>query len=733
MSRTNRTSRHPSERTLHRFADADLSGSPAERVASHVSVCPHCRARIRFIRVLGRAASDGVEIEPPAGILERALARRAAGERIRLPLNDPPRLRSASALARAAILIIAIVGGIFAVGVRELGAFRSDLSFQPSRPERGERIALTYRADPGMAEQQELRVRARLRSKHDENYNVGMKTTVVATLVRTDDLLFRGSFTLPDSIVYAVFAVETLDGRIVDNNGRRLWELSVHQADGRPIAEALEQRSSDMMGRNWELAFESAKELARQYPSDPHGLSAVSFFEPLALGTTAWSDSGLPRFQERFAQLNRELRDRQDLDGDALQWMMLAARGAKDSIASEHWRTALLRRFPHHTQSLQLHIVYDILVPHYKDTTRVLHELDSVWTVVEHEPDKGGPGYRHLVRQGLNFAAGTRDADLTIRWAERFLAVFPSLSTEVAARLAAIPTLRQRAIQILEAELDRVEAAPDEDRPLEMTVEENQRRLEIPIQRLSNQFGRVLLDDGQTERAAESLQRAVNIGWNTKVFRSVAEVQLELGQASAAFRTLARVAADPTTTASFADTARERLGQAFDPSSWEEHVRTARETMHRRTLRDATMRSLPERIRLVTRDGTTRTFREITNSRVTLVVIWNRYCGEAIQALPDIGRLAQVLEERGIAVVIVAEQPPSDDLYEFVRERGVTQPLYHDTRHEATRAFNSWGTPEYFITDELGRIRFEYTDLFSALRQAEALTEEIATTEGSQP
>ena len=134
----NKTSRHPSERTLHRFADNDMSGSPAERIASHVSVCPHCRARIRFIRALARAASAQLEIEPPAGVLERALARRAAGERIQLPLYDPPRPRSARALARAAILGIAIVGGIVTLGAPEAGAYQSEFSFYPLRPVRGE-------------------------------------------------------------------------------------------------------------------------------------------------------------------------------------------------------------------------------------------------------------------------------------------------------------------------------------------------------------------------------------------------------------------------------------------------------------------------------------------------------------------------------------------------------------------------------------------------------------------
>jgi len=133
------------------------------------------------------------------------------------------------------------------------------------------------------------------------------------------------------------------------------------------------------------------------------------------------------------------------------------------------------------------------------------------------------------------------------------------------------------------------------------------------------------------------------------------------------------------------------------------------------------MRSLPDRVRLVTGEGLTRTFNEITGGRLAFVAIWDRYCGPAIEALPGIERLAAELEARGIPVIIIAEQPPSDELDAFLAELGVGLTLFHDTRKEATRAFNSWATPEYFITDGDGRIRFEYTDLDSVLRQVATL------------
>jgi len=714
---------HPREVTLHRFEDGELTGLRREHVAAHLEACARCRALVLSIRSLSEAAGGLHPVGPPDGLLEAVVARRAAGDRVILPTSDPRAPRITRAAARVAAIGLLLAAGFIAVQVRDAGAHASDLRFEPERPLRGAAIAVAYTPEAALASYPTLRLRARLRDRDDESYNGGMTSTVLATLERDDDGEYRGEFTLPDSIVFAAFAVEAPDGSVVDANDRRLWELVIHD-EGRPLAAALEQRSNDLMGRNWELAFESARELARLYPDEPRSLSLVSFFEPLVMGEQAWADSGLAAFQDRFARLDAKLRGRTGLDGDQLAATMWSARRAEDSTREAHWRERLLVAFPRHTQTLQHRIIHEILMPHYADTAYVIARLDSIWGTVDDEPVRTGPGYGHLLGQGLGFAAGTGDAELAGLWADRYLEVWPTGRVNGARAIAPIPALRPRAITLLEGELARLESPSDDDRPLHLTVEENLRRLERPIQSVLATLGNTLIDAGETERGAATLARAAAIGWDTGMFRRIAEAQLELGRADAALSTFARVAADPATTPAFADSIRDRLGSAYDEAVWQDRVEAARTAMHDRTLEDATMRSLPDPVRLKTRDGQTRTLRDIAAGRVAFVTMWDRYCGAAIEALPEIERLANELEARGIAAIVIAEQPPSPELDAFLREKNVEITLYHDTRREAIRAFNAWGTPEYFITDADGRIRFEYTDLSSALRQVAALERE---------
>lgn len=726
--------RHPTFGDLNKYADGELPESRRARIARHLANCSACRRSVQSIEELTRAAVTLPERAVPDGILGRINARRAAGDRLILPTDGVPQRSNLFGtagprrawLAAAAALVFLIVGIPMVDRVAELGAVRigGELTITPEQPRRGSEITFKYRDASVFGDVPTLLLRARYRTPADGSYNNGMQHIVAGELERMRSGLYRGQVQLPDSVVYATFSVETPDGDRVDSNGRRLWELLVHDEEGRPLADALVQRSNDMMGRNWELAFESVKDLARLYPDDPRGLSLVSFFGPLVVGEQTWADSSLPAFRERYAELDRRLRDHEDLDGDQLEDMMHAARRVEDTLAYKRWRSALMGRFPRHTQSLQQYIIYDLLSSHYTDTARVLSELDSIWRDVEHEPVKEGPGYSQLVSQGLSFAVGSGDAEAARVWADRYSALYPSAGSSLARRIVTVPELRNRAISLLEAELDRLQKEPPEDRRLYMTVGEYRRWLEQPIQGVLSVLGRALLGDGQTGQAAGVLERAGHIGWETGIFRQIADAQLQLGDTTAALATLARVAADPGTVEAFVDTVRDRVGDAFDDVVWRSEVLAAREIMRERTLREATTRALPERIRLVMPDGSTDTFRAITDGRAAFVTMWSRSCGWAVRALPDIERIARDLEARGVAVLVIAEQPPSQELDRFLQESGVDLPLYHDMRREATRAFNSWGTPEYFITDREGRIRFEYTDLGSVLRQADALTAE---------
>jgi hypothetical protein len=91
---------------------AELAGldelEPARRAAvrDHLAECPACRERLSFTRdVRAAAAALATAGEPPADTLPRVLARRAAGERIILPVNDPD---PAPAPTRRRVLLMAI-------------------------------------------------------------------------------------------------------------------------------------------------------------------------------------------------------------------------------------------------------------------------------------------------------------------------------------------------------------------------------------------------------------------------------------------------------------------------------------------------------------------------------------------------------------------------------------------------------------------------------------------------
>lgn len=138
----------------------------------------------------------------------------------------------------------------------------SELRLIPDRPKTGERISVEYIASADLAGEQTLVLRARMRS-------VAAGTGVqhrVAELERIANGRFRGVFEFPDSVVYAVLAVEDTPARRVDHNGEN-WEIVVHAEDGRPLRDALEQRVRDLEERDKRLAYDAARELVRLYPA----------------------------------------------------------------------------------------------------------------------------------------------------------------------------------------------------------------------------------------------------------------------------------------------------------------------------------------------------------------------------------------------------------------------------------------------------------------------------------
>lgn len=143
--------------------------------------------------------------------------------------------------------------------------------------------------------------------------------------------------------------------------------------------------------------------------------------------------------------------------------------------------------------------------------------------------------------------------------------------------------------------------------------------------------------------------------------------------------------------------------------------------MRTETLAGLTPRELRGPVRLVEVEGKAHGLSDLIAGLPSVIVFWSRYGAPALEALPEVQQLAQRLERQGVRVVTIVDEVPSADLRSFLREKGLTVPVYLDTRGDGSRAFDQWGTPSYFVLDDSAWVRFEYTSLGAIERQVAVL------------
>jgi len=101
--------------------------------------------------------------------------------------------------------------------------------------------------------------------------------------------------------------------------------------------------------------------------------------------------------------------------------------------------------------------------------------------------------------------------------------------------------------------------------------------------------------------------------------------------------------------------------------------------------------------------------RDLARGRPAVVAFWSRFCGPSAAQLPALQRLAASLARQGYSVVTITSEPDGPALRAYLRERGLTFPVYHDPDRAARRALNQWATPQLFVLDAGGSLRFERT------------------------
>jgi hypothetical protein len=507
--------------------------------------------------------------------------------------------------------------------------------------------------------------------------------------------------------VYAVFAVEALDGSRVDHNHRGLWELLIREPNGRPRYEALIQKENDLIGRNWELALETVREMTLLYPDWPVGWSRLMSLEREVLGEAA-AESLMVEHRARFQTLHREMKDRPHLAAEEALGIKSYAVRAGSAEERRYWNERFRREFPGHPRAIleTTNSLRNTLSAEPDGVARYFTELDALW---EGSARQGIPTYDRVIWNALVDAQQANDSAAFMRWAKRYRStggVAPERMQDVASLMDRWPGLQNEKMRWLREALQMLEAVPDSYRSLENSVGQQRRENREDAVRILADLAESLVAAGDTAAGMDTLKVAALRGWSPKVFRTQAAVQLALGDIATALQNLARVAADPLSHASFADSARLIGGHHFEPTEWQSWVATGRLEMAEQILA-GTMRSpLGTELSLENEEGRVRALEELRGRDATVVLFWSRWCGPAVRAVPMIERLNAWLLKQGVPLITVVDEERSDELHGFLREKFFSVPIYYDHKLEAKKTFDSFSTPEYYVLDGSGWLTF---------------------------
>lgn len=543
------------------------------------------------------------------------------------------------------------------------------LAFTPEAPPPGSTVTVIYHPPETLAAAPELILRGHFRARRDPGRPP--RNARIATLTPGDGGSFTASFELLESVAFGVFVVEDIAGERLDANDGRHFDLLIHDGDKASLADALTQRALYYEDRDpaaareaMERAMELHREvLAEQYPGD-------------SVTITISASSTI---------LSREDLDRMELPPE-LRWTSTWMRWQRD------WNSVV-----------------------------ALEEFEDQWP--------GLAGKRTGVgNHALQVAVRSRDLAAVDLWAERILEegfTDPWADKLMVANLIAVlPGHLERARELARgamADFDTVDPVTYPGRPLGRTASDYAGDLSRARAEAMINNNRLLADAGFEDDVIDVLEAAGNESGESGHFRKLGELLMSRGDSDGAARAFAVVASDPGTSTAQARVLAGRVGYDADGPEWRQLLQTATADVLPRVRAAAVRRPLPP-VRLADGEGERLSLEQIVGGKPTVVVFWALWCGPCIAEIPEVARLAGLVEPHGIQVVSIStDDPPGPEMEAWLTQRRVTYPVYYDLDGEAGEVFDVETIPVVFVLDGDGAVRFESTHIAAVPRQLEAL------------
>lgn len=232
---------------------------------------------------------------------------------------------------------------------------------------------------------------------------------------------------------------------------------------------------------------------------------------------------------------------------------------------------------------------------------------------------------------------------------------------------------------------------------------------------------RLLVDAGLEDEVTDALEAAASESVDPGLFRKLGELRLRRGDNEGAARAFAVAASDPGVPAAQARVLAGRAGYSVDSPEWRELLDSATAGVLARVLADEVRRPLPP-IRVAGGEGERLTFRRILEGKPAVVVFWARWCGPCVAGIPEVVRLAGLVQPLGVRVVSIStDDKPGPEMEAWLQQHLVTYPVYYDLDQEAAGVLGVNTIPAVFVVDADGLVRFEDSSIAAVWRQLEAL------------
>jgi thiol-disulfide isomerase/thioredoxin len=111
--------------------------------------------------------------------------------------------------------------------------------------------------------------------------------------------------------------------------------------------------------------------------------------------------------------------------------------------------------------------------------------------------------------------------------------------------------------------------------------------------------------------------------------------------------------------------------------------------------------------------------------KVVLVNLWATWCPPCREEMPTLEKFYQKYKANGFELIAVNQEETKDVVEPFVKEFGLSFPVWLDPDYLAQREFNTANLPSSYVIDRNGRVRLSWIGRISETRLEEYVPEII--------